>query len=377
MNKPIATLVCCLLASAGVAETPDAIAVPSKIREELKPRTIIAHKLDNPRGLHALADGSLLVAEAGLGDLTNEHTSRLTRLTDSDQDGRYDSTGERRVLLDKQYSINILEHVRRDEVFGMAAIATGDGAVLATHAIFDGPSQLFEIVGDTVRSLGQAEGNLNSITYDPRRRIWIAASSSRDQVVRLTRDGNVSVIAKLPLLASGQQPVPAYVRFDDRTGDTLVSLFSGSTEGETGGDGTEIEPRSAKIVRINPDTAKTIDVVTGLTVPTDLVVDKDGRIYVLEFCDEFLQPLKTREQMWQGASHGGFRRFSGRVLRIDRDRRDVVVIANGLDAPTNLLLRGDTLLVSEGMGTPGRKIPRGTNVVPLQGFVSQIDLGAR
>jgi len=259
----------------------------------------------------------------------------------------------------------------------MASIAAGGGAVLATHAIFDGPSQLFEIAGDSVKALGEAEGNLNSITYDPRRRIWVAASSSRDQVVRVERDGKVRVISKLPLLASGQQPVPAYVRFDDRTGDTLVSLFSGSTEGETGGDGTEIEPRSAKIIRINPDTARMADVVTGLTVPTDLVVDKDGRIYVLEFCDEFLDPVKTRDQMWQRASHGGFRRFSGRVLRIDRDRRDVVVVASGLDAPTNILLRGDTLLVSEGMGTPGRKIPQGANMIPLQGFISRIDLGAR
>ncbi|MBB6093477.1 hypothetical protein HNQ60_002358 [Povalibacter uvarum] len=377
MKKSIAVLVCCVLATAAAADTPEAIVVPLKIREELKPRTIIAHNLDNPRGVHVLADGSLLVAEAGLGDLANENTSRLARLTDLDRDGRFDSAGERRVLLDKQYSINILEHVRRDEVFGMASIATGGGAVLATHAIFDGPSQLFEIAGDSVKPLGEAEGNLNSITYDPRRRIWVAASSSRDQVVRVERDGKVHVIAKVPLLASGQQPVPAYVRFDDRTGDTLVSLFSGSTEGETGGDGTEIEPRSAKLIRINPDNAAMADVVTGLTVPTDLVVDKDGRIYVLEFCDEFLDPLKTRDQMWQRASHGGFKRFSGRVLRIDRDRRDVVVIANGLDAPTNIVLRGDTLLISEGMGTPGRKIPQGANVVPLQGFISQIDLGAR
>ncbi|HMN43056.1 MAG TPA: hypothetical protein PKE27_00645 [Povalibacter sp.] len=376
MIKTIATLACCLFATAAVADTPEAIVVPLKVREELKPRTIIAHNLDNPRGLHVLADGSLLVAEAGIGNLASANTSRLTRLTDLDRDGRYDSDGERRVLLDKLYSINILEHVRRDEVFGMASIAAGGGAVLATHAIFDGPSQLYEIAGDSVKPLGKAEGNLNSITYDPRRRIWLAASSSRDQVVRVALDGKVSVIAKLPLLASGQQPVPAYVRFDDRTGDTLVSLFSGSTEGETGGDGTEIEPRSAKIIRINPDNAATADVVTGLTVPTDLVVDKDGRIYILEFCDEFLDPLQKREQMWQGTSHGGFKRFSGRLLRIDRNSREVVVIATGLDAPTNILLQGDALLVSEGMGTPGRKIPQGTNAVPLQGFISRIDLGA-
>ncbi len=45
--------------------------------------------------------------------------------------------------------------------------------------------------------------------------------------------------------------------------------------------------------------------VTGLTVPTDIVLDERGRTNVLEFCDEFLHPLKTRAQMWEGPSHGG------------------------------------------------------------------------
>lgn len=381
MSKPVIgalCAICSLLAEGSHADASTAapIVIPLKATEELRPREVVARLLDNPRGLLVLADGSLLVAEAGLGDLDKPLTSRLTRLTDLDRDGRYDSQGERRMLLDGQRSINILEHVRRDEVFGMASIAAGDGTVLATHAIFDGPSQLFEISGDEVKKLGQAEGNLNSVTWDPRRRLWIAASSSRDQVVRVELDGKVAVIAKLPALASGQQPVPAYVRFDGRTGDTLVSLFSGSTEGETGGDGTEIEPRSAKIIRIDPDSGRIADVVTGLTVPTDFALDEAGRIYVLEFCDEFLDPLQTRDQMWQRSSHGGFRRFSGRLLRIDRDRREVTVLARGLDAPTNIVRRGNTLLISEGMGTPGRKIPQGAGDVELQGFISAVSLGA-
>lgn len=381
MNKPVIFVlwaICGLLARGSYADTgaAGAIVIPMKVAEDLRPHEIIAHGLDNPRGLFVLADGSLLVAEAGLGEPENPYTSRLTRLTDIDRDGRYDSQGERRTLLDGQRSINILEHVRRDEVFGMASIAAGDGVVLATHAIFDGPSQLFAISGGEVKRLGQAEGNLNSLTWDPRRRIWIAASSSRDQVVRVARDGAVDVIAKLPALASGQQPVPAYVHFDARTGDTLVSLFSGSTEGETGGDGTEIEPRSAKIIRIDPDSGRSADVVTGLTVPTDFALDEAGRIYVLEFCNEFLDPLQTREQMWGRSSHGGFRRFSGRLLRIDRDRREVTVLATGLDAPTNIVRRGGTLLISEGMGTSGRKIPHGTGEVALQGFISAVHLGA-
>jgi hypothetical protein len=376
MSRLLACLACCLFATAVESETQGTVEIPSSIKEDLRPRRVIARHLDNPRGLHALPDGSLLVAEAGRGDADDPETSRLTLLTDVNRDGVYDTRGERRALLDKQRSINILEHVRRDEVFGMASIAAGGGRILATHAIFDGPSLLFEIVGDSVKRLGQAEGNLNSLSFDPRRGIWLAASSSRDQIVRVERDGTVTVIAKLANLTSGQQPVPAYVRFDERTGDTWVSLFSGSTEGETGGDGTEIQKRSAKVVRIDPDQGRLTDVITGLTVPTDFVLDEAGYVYVLEFCSDFLDPLQTRTRMWDRTSHGGFRRFSGRLLRVHRDRHEVTVLAKGLDAPTNVLKRGRTLLISEGMGTPGRRIPKDGGDVSLEGFISQVDLGA-
>jgi hypothetical protein len=80
--------------------------------------------------------------------------------------------------------------------------------------------------------------------------------------------------------------------------------------------------------------------------------------------------------MAKGPSHGGFRRFSGRLLRIDRKASEVSVIAEGLDAPTNLVLVGDALYVAEGMGTPGRQIPGPNGPVPLEGMIERIDLPA-
>ncbi|MFP3682001.1 hypothetical protein SB725_33465, partial [Pseudomonas sp. SIMBA_041] len=79
------------------------------------------------------------------------------------------------------------------------------------------------------------------------------------------------------------------------------------------------------------------------------------RILVLELCDRLLQPLPPD---WAGeVLHGGFARFSGRLLRCDLQQRSVQVLAKGLDTPSNLCCVGDAVLVSEGMGLSGRPIP--------------------
>jgi hypothetical protein len=169
--------------------------------------------------------------------------------------------------------------------------------------------------------------------------------------------------------------VPAYLQHDPYAGGLLVSLFSGSPEGEEGGKGVELVPRAASVVRVVPEQRAVEPVVTELTVPTDLVATADGMLYVLEFCDSFVDPIETREAFAAGPSHGGFKRFSGRLLRIDRKRAEVSVIAEGLDHPTNLLLADGALYVAEGMGTPGRAIPGPDDQpVPLTGFIERISL---
>jgi hypothetical protein len=124
---------------------------------------------------------------------------------------------------------------------------------------------------------------------------------------------------------------------------------------------------------VSPDHKTVVPLVTGLTVPTDLEVGEDGQIYVLEFCDAFLDPIGDREGLTK-TSHGGFRRFSGRLLGIDRQNRSVTVLAEGLDAPTNLARAPGGLYVAEGMGTPGRSIPGPQGPVALDGFIEHIAL---
>jgi hypothetical protein len=360
-------------AGAAAAESA-AIDVPLEPTRALATRRIVARGLLNPRGMQLVADG-LLVSEAGTGDPASAKTGRLIKLVDANGDGDYLDKGEKRVLLDGQPSKNILEIVRRDEVFGMAGmdqgVASGEPATMVALAFFGGPSTLFAVRGDRVEPWGKTHGNINDVAFDSKRSKWFGASSTTDEVVELLAGSGSQRVLKLPTLASGQDAVPGYLRHDPISGDLLVSLFSGSPEGEEGGEGTELVPRAASIVRVDPDRKTAVPFITGLTVPTDLELDEAGAVYVLEFCDAFLDPVGTRQAMAK-PGHGGFRRYSGRLLRIDRSTGAVQVLAEQLDAPTNIARAPGGFLVAEGMGTPGRTIPTPDGDAPLEGFIELI-----
>jgi hypothetical protein len=377
----LAIAVCACAASpakntAGTRDGEPVFEIPTAPARALVTRAVVARGLRNPRGMEQVGD-TLLVSEAGTGDPASERSGALIALRDGDSDGAFLGAGERRVLLDGQPSRNILDVVRRDEVFGMAGMAAGrDGGepiVMVGLAFFGGPSTLFAVRGDQVTQWGRTHGNINDVAYDPTRDVWFGASSTTDEIVQLTKGGGSQRIVKLATLSSGQDAVPGYLRWDPLTKDVLVSLFSGSPEGEEGGEGIELVPRAGAIVRVHPETKEVRPLVVGLTVPTDLEIGPDGSIYVLEFCDAFLDPVGTREAM-AGTSHGGFKRFSGRLLRIERPSGAVSVLAEGLDAPTNLALAPRGLYVAEGMGTPGRSIPGPSGPLPLDGFIERIAL---
>jgi hypothetical protein len=350
--------------------------VPEKpVVNEMK-RVLVATGLQNPRGMFRYPDGSMLVSAAGTGDPANPNTGALLHLIDNNQDGDFDDEGERVALLSGQPSKNLLDIVRRDEVFGMAGMdEAADGSVLVGLAFFGGPSNILRVADGKVTPWATTHLNINDIAFDPQRKAWYGVASTTDEIVQLNENAGTARVLKFPPLASGQDPVPAYLTNDPLTGDMLVTLFSGSPEGEEGGEGVEIVLRAAQLVRVNPDKRVVTPVVTELTVPTDLEVTNDGLLYVLEFCDSFVEPVKTREDMAKGPSHGGFRRWTGRLLRIDRAKGEVTVIATGLDEPTNLLLSGNALYIAQGMGTPGRPIPgRDGQPTQLTGFIERIDL---
>jgi hypothetical protein len=203
---------------------------------------------------------------------------------------------------------------------------------------------------------------------------WFAVSSSSDEVIRLTSAGEGVRVLKFPPLAEGQDSVPGYLEIDPRSGDILVSLFSGSPFGESAGTGVELRKRAGAIARIDPEAPEISWVVTGLTAPTDFALDESGRLYVLELRDDFLDPVSDYDELRTYSGHGGFRRFSGRLLRIDPNTSAVVVIVEGLDTPTNLTMSGNRVYIAQGMGTPGRQIPSGHGNVTIDGFIEVVEL---
>lgn len=359
--------------------TPGAeLTIPETPGVELLPRARVAAGLLNPRGMHRLPSGDLLVAEAGTGRPADGASGRLSRLHDANHDGDYLDAGERVVLLAEQPSRNILDVVRRDEVFGMAGIAEGGGVLLVSLAFFGGPSKLFAVAGDQVTPWGETHGNVNDLAFDPAQGAWFGVASTTDEVIKLQPGGGAARVLKLPPMPSGQDAVPGYLRHDPVSNQLVVSLFTGSPEGEEGGEGTELVPRAGALIAVDVPKRSFRFLVRGLSVPTDFEIAPDGSIYVLEFCDRFLDPIRTPAELDGGPSHGGFERFSGRLLRVERPSGRVTVVARQLDAPTNLTLAGGALYVSEGMGTPGRAIPGPNGPQPLEGFIERIELpGAR
>ena len=108
------------------------------------------------------------------------------------------------------------------------------------------------------------------------------------------------------------------------------------------------------MIRVWPEDGSIQPLVDGLQLPTGLAFTPGGGLLVLELCRALLQPLDAQ---WQGEAHGGFERFSGRLLHCDLASGTVRVLATGLDTPSNLCLLDDAVLVSEGMGLHGRPCP--------------------
>ncbi|NRA32057.1 MAG: hypothetical protein HRU17_01835 [Polyangiaceae bacterium] len=350
--------------------------LPKMPPHELKPRVRVASGLVNPRGLYETEAGVLLVSQAGTGNPNAPFTGSLSEFRDRNHDGDFDDPGERTVLLGRQFSTNILDIVHRDEVFGMAGIAGGGAKMVVTHAPFDGASSLFLLRDKQVSKWSEIEGTLNDIVFSAQRSEWFAVSSSSDEIIRINDAGHASQLLKLPKLADGQDAVPAYIDLNPQSGKLLISVFGGSPVGESAGDGTELVPSSGSIIEMDPQSFKWRPLLVGLTAPTDLAVSADGTIYALELCDSFLDPTPDRKSFSRGVSHGGFRRHSGRLLRIEAKRHSVTVLATGLDTPSNLLLSGNQLWISQGMGTPGRRIPNATGIgsETLSGFIERITL---
>ena len=309
-----------------------------------------------------LPDGRLLVAEAGIG--RGDDSGRLSVFSDLNDDGDYDDPGEIAPVLDHLPSYNIMVQFSpgRDEVLGIGdVLALDDGRAFFT--LDDHFAKLSIVALDPalqrVGDLVTRDSSLNAIAYDARRDLIYVAESSFNDLAAVTLDGTVETIAQFGLLAHNQQAVPAGVAVDPRTGDVLVALFSGQLW-DYYGSILSYMPGDAKIVRVNPDTGAIADVITGLTTAIDVAVDDVGNIYTLEMTTRWATPpLTDAFDLYDPAAPpdaGGYPRFSGRVTEYPANGGVPLILADDLDAPTNLTYHAGALYVSTGEGTPGRPI---------------------
>ena len=350
---------------------PLPIHVPLHPRENLHPSTLIAHGLLNPRGVHVEEDGSLLLTEAGSGLPGEPFSGRISRLPADPHDPAAWQAPQ--ILADGFRSMNMQARMLRDEIMGLSDIAFGDGRYLVSQTDYVQGSKLLDLQYSPPEPLFHSRGNLNALCYHPTLSSWLAVKPDTNELVAFGPDDGERVLVHLPDLAQGQEAVPVTLVYEPATDAVLISLFSGELHSAPERKGVDFADKAGQVIRVWPDSGKLEVLIEGLQLPTGLALDAQGNVLVLELCESLQQPLT---HAWQGETlHGGFTRFSGRLLHCDLGSGAVSVLARGLDTPSNLCLVPGAVVVSEGLGMLGRSLPAPDgSVVPLEGRLRRVQL---
>jgi sugar lactone lactonase YvrE len=344
---------------------------------------VVLTALHNPRGVGVDVDGALLVAEAGLGDDARDVTDRtgkMTRFVDRNGNGYFGDPGEAETWFEHLASYNAMNlyATGRDEVSGPSDVAmhTDGRSFLSVDGGFE-EFALFEI--SSTRSMGRnlaSRSNMTGVALSEDEESLFVSESTLNQLIEITLEtGARRKIVTFPELGSGQQSVPAGLAIDPRDGGVLVALFSGVAES---GDGNFIPFVSgdSKIVRVDPLAGTVTDEIIALTTAVDVAVDEFGNVFVVELASGYADLLEHGADLFDPEAvplHGGYRRYSGTVTMYPSDAGRPIILARGLDAPTNITVAPDgTVYVSTGQGTPGRPIPGPDGPTKIVGEVIRI-----
>ncbi len=359
----------------GIQYTPAINVANSSIKKCPLFRTMLCQGLLNPRGLAFTQAGDLLLIEAGRSEFEPPFSGQLTL--------RDRNTGEiKEYLLQGYQALNMQSRMLRDEIMGLADIAPTETRTpesdlstneswLVSFTDYIHGSKIIEVENGTVLPIFEVKGNINSICYHPTRDAWYCIKPDSNEVLELIRNQPIRIVCTLPELALGQEAVPVNIVRDPTSNNLLISLFSGELSRASDLKGIDFEKEEGEIVSVDPTTGDVVTLVKGLTLPTGLCVSDDGNLLVTELCNEFLQPLPA-DHIPKDPMHGGFKRFSGRLLKIDIKNANIEELASGLDTPSNIAIYDKDIYISQGMGLPGRPIPGLDNkAVLLQGFVTK------
>lgn len=337
--------------------------------EQILPSSVPINHLNNPRGLAFNQQGDLMLIEAGGDETAIQHSGRLT-IRDAN------SLALKSQWLSGFKACNFQARMHRDEIMGLSDLApTESNTWLVTYTDYAQGSKIFELSEAGANPLFFSHGNINSICYNPHSQSWFCVKPGSDEVVEFSRNRAERTLCKIPKLHQGVDAVPVTIIYQNSTQKLLVTLFSGELKQNPKLKGVEFNKRQGQIIAIDPTNGEVETLVRGLTLPTALCLDSNDNILVTELCSEFLQPLPPAGPIRQ-ALHGGFKRFSGRLLKIEKDSGQTQVLATELDTPSNIAIYGNRLYISEGMGLPGRPIPTPKGVRTLQGFIRQLDAQA-
>lgn len=134
-------------------------------------------------------------------------------------------------------------------------------------------------------------------------------------------------------------------------------------------------PGDAKVVRVDSETGRFADEITGLTTAVDVAMDDRWNVFVVEMAYAALLP-KLFDLFDPDAPplHSGYLRPSGRVTLYPATRAvPSRLLVEGLAVPTNVTLGPDSALyVSTRQGTPGRSVPGPDGPTKIVGEVVQI-----
>ena len=119
------------------------IHIPAQPRENLRPASIIAEGLRNPRGACVADDGSLLLIEAGSGLPGDPFTGRISRLPADPHDRA--AYLPRETLAQGFRAMNMQARMLRDEIMGLSDIARGDGRCLVSQTDYVSGSRLLDL----------------------------------------------------------------------------------------------------------------------------------------------------------------------------------------------------------------------------------------
>lgn len=355
----------------------------------------IAHNLNNPRGVAIMPDGQLLVVEAGTGSDSPAEvvgSGRILQLNDLNADGDFDDEDERSVRLDAQPSFNSLAVYRtgHDEPFGLSDIYVTDEEIIyytldhpfAVPGPAGGEYGYYGEVGiytpNTVREGGtlviDSSATLNSFAFDPLNNTFYITESGYNRIMQADFEGNTEVIVEFPELAHGQQAVPSGIALDPTTGDLLVTLFSGFVHDYLGTD-IGFMPGDSKVMRFSPDTGELSDEVTGLTTAIDVAVSDDGTVFIVELTTTWEpNPMPFDYDLFDTTlppDPGGYARYTGRLTMYPLDG-EPVILADGLDAPSNVTYHEGAIYLSTGLGTPGRQALSHRGIHEIEGIIYRI-----